>query len=124
MMERLQRAIAAIVGLFTASSWVYGTFTDPNPSFRSIWVILFRLVWSALILYIFLRRAVGRRMDSLAWAGFALLVVPGIWESKTRTGSIVCAISGALILLGARIEMLQQRAAQQRVAADGAAPHR
>jgi hypothetical protein len=124
MVERLQRSLAAIVGLFMASIWVYGTFKDPNPAFQSVWVILFRLVWCALILYCFLRRAVGRRMDPIAWAAFAFLVIPGIWESKTPMGSIVCAISGALTLLGARLEMSQQRAAQQRVAADVAAPRR
>jgi hypothetical protein len=120
----MQRVIATIAGLVTVSGWLHGTFHDPDPRGQQLWVIVFRVCWCALILSIFLRRAVGKRMDAIGWAALALLVIPGIWDAKTTTGAIVFAISGALILAAARIEVLLGRAAEPRVAADGAARRR
>jgi hypothetical protein len=108
-MERVQRSIALIAGLLTLAGLLYGTFHDPDPWDQRVWVIVFRLVWSALILSLFLQRVAGKRMDTFMWGIVALLVVPEIWDAKTALGAIILAIAVALILVAARIEHLLKR---------------
>src|SRR4051812_622110 len=95
-LEKLQRVLAALYGVLISSLWLVGTFRDPDPRAQSLDVILFRVAFSALPLYLFMKRALGRKMDAITWGLFSLWMFEGIWKASTVKGYVVAGICVAL----------------------------
>lgn len=128
-LDRVQRVFAAFVGLFVSWRMLYSTFTDPNPNLHAPAVIVFRVAIIGLILFAFVRRAAGRKLDSIAWGAFAMVFTEGIWKATTMRGSIASFVAVGLAIVGGLIERRLEHAAHTAVAADSASrpterPHR
>ena len=123
-LDRFQRVFAAFVGLFVSWRMLHSTFTDPNPTLHAPAVIVFRVVIIGLILFAFVRRAAGKKLDSTAWGAFGMVFTEGIWKATTMQGSIASFVAVGLAIVGGLIERRLEHAAQPAVAADRASrPH-
>jgi hypothetical protein len=123
-LERLQRGLAALVGLGGSLRMLYGTFRDPDPRAHFPGIILLRIAICGYFLLMFARRARGRKLDAIGWAVFSLFLMEGIWRGANIQASVASALCVGLAIVGSALERRLESAAQQGVAADGAAPRR
>jgi hypothetical protein len=84
-MEKVQRLLAALVGFGWSAKALLRTFHDPDPRAQQAAVILFRVGICGLVLFVFLKRAAGKRMEATTWNGLACFFVVGIWNATGAT---------------------------------------
>lgn len=118
-LEHAQRVIAALIALGWSAGALLGTFRDPDPWGHNPAIIVFRVAFCGVILFALLRRVVGRRMDAVVWALFALLCVDGISRSRSVLGIGVSVLLVALSFVGYGIERRLRKAVQPGVEPDG-----
>jgi hypothetical protein len=118
-LEKVERVVAAVVGLGWSWAALYGTFHDPDPSAQNIGMIVFRIGCCGAILYWMMRRAFGRRMDTTSWALVVLFLFERVLRAKTVMGAVPGMTLVALAFLGHELERRPERAAQPGVEPDG-----
>jgi hypothetical protein len=111
-LERLQRVVAALVGVGTSLAWLHGTFHDPNPRAHAIGVIVFRVAVCGAVLVIFMKRAAGKKMEPASWALLAFLLLEGIWRASTTWGSVLRTILLGVTVVGYLLEGRLARTAE------------
>jgi hypothetical protein len=110
--ETFQRLLAALVGLGWSSKALYRTLHDPDPRAQQPAVILFRAGICALVLFIFLKRAAGKRMEATTWSGLACFFVVGIWNATTVLQFVISTAVVVAAFIGGELERQLGRAAQ------------
>jgi hypothetical protein len=124
LLERLLRVIAA-AGSVTGASWGIQWILRAGDPFGREGVL--QLLFSFVVTVDFAVRLMGRRTERWFWVHTTLLSAIWVWRSDFKhypAGVATFSISGGLAIVGFLLATWRHRAAQQRVAADWAAPDR